>query len=110
VQTCALPILAARVRIVDRAHEIDVAVNLIGPLERVAGAQVQSVDILSDEHEAIGFASRRELLLESRKREVSFVRLRGATETASIQVPAPDFIAHALEGRDRKSTRLNSSH
>jgi hypothetical protein len=75
------------------AHEVDVAVDLIRPLGRVAGPKVQSIDVLCDQQKA---ATRPPL--RSDQSSVRGVGLRRSADSTSIQIPRPHFFGHALKG------------
>jgi len=69
-------------------------VDLIGALLGIAGAQVEPVDVLSDEHEAIA-----ERLLELHDGTVGVVGVRGAADASPVEVPGPHLVRHLGKGR-----------
>src|SRR5690606_22097194 len=79
------------------AREVQVAVDLQGPLRRVARAQVQAVDVLRDQHEALA-----ERALEGDERPVRGVRRRAQAERTPPEVPAPLRFGHRAEGGERR--------
>ncbi len=74
------------------AHPLDVAVDLEGALWTAAGATMQSVHVLRDEEKALS-----EKAFELRQGPMRGVRLRGPTDAAPVQVPAPHVVRVSLE-------------
>src|SRR5262245_48340024 len=65
-------------------HEAQLAVHLEGTLGRAASLEMQPIDVLSQQQEAVA-----EMLLELDERTVGGVRTGAAADSRPIEIPAP---------------------